>query len=53
MDQSIMLSAAQDDSAFVQGPFSSQTMLEWQRARYFRSGLLLRREVRLDLLILC
>ena len=27
-------------------------MLEWQRAGYFRSGLLLRREVRLDYLII-
>ena len=37
--------SVQDDSSFVQGPFSSLTMLEWQRAGYFRSGLLLRREV--------
>ena len=42
---------SQDDSAFVQDPFSSLTMLEWQRAGYFRSGLLLRREVRLDFLL--
>ena len=35
----------QDDSDFVQGPYTSVTMLEWQRAGYFRSGLLLRREV--------
>ena len=42
---------AQDDSAFVQGPFSSLTMLEWQRAGYFRSGLLLRREVTFDFLL--
>ena len=41
----------QDDSSFVQGPFSSLTMLEWQRAGYFRSGLLLRREVRVDFFI--
>ena len=40
--------SVQDDSSFVQGPFSSLTMLEWQRAGYFRSGLLLRREVRSD-----
>ena len=35
----------QDDSNYVQGPFSSPTMLEWQKAGYFRQGLLLRREV--------
>ena len=29
----------------MQGPYTSATMLEWQRAGYFRSGLLLRREV--------
>merc|ERR1719385_271128 len=29
----------------MQGPFSSSTMLEWQKAGYFRPGLLLRREV--------
>ena len=34
-----------DDSNYIQGPFSSPTMLEWQRAGYFRQGLLLRREV--------
>ena len=27
----------QDDSNYVQGPFSSPTMLEWQKAGYFRS----------------
>ena len=43
---------AQDDSAFIQGPFSSLTMLEWQRAGYFRSGLLLRREVTFDFLLI-
>ena len=35
----------QDDSDYVQGPFTSTTMLEWQKAGYFRSSLLLRREV--------
>ena len=34
-----------DDSDYTQGPFSSATMLEWQKAGYFRLGLLLRREV--------
>ena len=34
-----------DDSNYTQGPFSSPTMLEWQKAGYFRPGLLLRREV--------
>ena len=29
----------QDDTNFVQGPFTSHTMLEWQRAGYFRSEL--------------
>ena len=28
----------QDDSNYVQGPFSSPTMREWQKAGYFRSG---------------
>jgi len=34
-----------DDGDNLQGPFSSSTMLEWQKAGYFRPGLLLRREV--------
>jgi len=34
-----------DDGDNIQGPYASKTMLEWQKAGYFRSGLLLRREV--------
>ena len=28
-----------DDSDYVQGPYTSSTMLEWQKAGYFRSDL--------------
>ena len=30
--------ACRDDSDFVQGPFTSFTMLEWYKAGYFRSS---------------
>ena len=29
----------QDDTNYIQGPFTSPTMLEWQKAGYFRSEL--------------
>ena len=29
----------QDDSNYIQGPFTSSNMLEWQKAGYFRSEL--------------
>merc|ERR1711892_484697 len=34
----------QDTSGYVQGPFTADTMLDWNRARYFRNDLLIRRE---------